>query len=323
MEDLGSGHGVVVDAVRVPGTQQSECSEPKRSPTLAPEHTLPDLDTIWNYQDPEASEARFRALLPRAKEQRAYHIELLTQLARSVCLQRRYDDAHAILDEAEACLTDDLRRPRLRCHLERSRILNDTGHPQASIAQAQKARDIGDEIGELHLTADALHMIAYVVPDDEEAIHWHDVAIEFCEAHVADERMRRWLSTLYINVGDKYEALGRFAEGIDSVNEGIDVAEKLGLTTKVLRARCLLARLHRLDDRLAQAKTMIESVRNAGFAEGWVHEELAECLQAAGKPADAAREFRRAHELFSKDPWYPPTRMERLARIKRLAGEAP
>ncbi len=288
-------------------------------PKVVQEHTQPNLETVWNYQDPEGSEFRFRELTSQANQDRGYHIELLTQLARSVCLQRRYDDAHAILDEAEALLGDRLDRPRLRCHLERSRILNDTGHVEESIEQAQKAIEVGDEIGEHRLTADALHMIAYVVRDDEEAVRLHNVAIEFCEKHVSDLRIERWLATLHINVGDKYEALGRFSEGIESVDRGIGLCEKLGLTTKVLGSRCLLARLHRLDGRLDQAMGIMDAVRKTGFAQGWLHEEFAECLLAAGQREESKAQFRRAYELFSKDPWYPPTQGARLERIKRLA----
>ena len=280
----------------------------------------PDLETAWDYRDPAGSEARFRALLPHAKEDLGYHLEILTQLARSVCLQRRFDDAHAILDQAEALLTATTKRPRLRCHLERSRILNDTGHRQASIEQAEMARSIGMEIGESALTADALHMIAYVVEDDEEAVRWHLTAIEFCEQFPDDERMRRWLATLWINAGDKYEALGRYAEGIDGVTRGIRLAEELGQTSRVLAARCLLARLHRLDERLDEALAIVQEVHEAGFTQGWVHEELGECLLALGREEDSKAHFQRAFELFETDPWYPPTEGARLARIRKLGA---
>ncbi|MCG8419288.1 MAG: hypothetical protein MJE77_15250 [Proteobacteria bacterium] len=279
----------------------------------------PNLETLWDYQDPKRSERRFRQLLPQVKSDRAYHVELLTQIARAVCLQRRYEDAHNILDEAEALLAEGVSRPRMRCHLERSRILNDTGRTEESIAQADRARAIGEELGEHRLTADALHMIAYVVADDEEAVRWHNVAIDFCRKHLTDERIQRWLLTLHINVGDKYEALGRFAEGIDSVSVGIGMAEKLGLTTKVLAARCLLARLHRLDGRLDEAMTIIEEVAKSGFDQGWLYEEYAECLLAAGRKDESTAQFGLAYERFSNDPWFPPTEPARLERIKNLA----
>jgi hypothetical protein len=50
----------------------------------APTTDLPDFDTIWNYDDPAATEQQFRALLPRAGQgdNHSYHAQLLTQIAR-------------------------------------------------------------------------------------------------------------------------------------------------------------------------------------------------------------------------------------------------
>ena len=47
--------------------------------------TLPDFDSLWNFDAPETSEAAFRAVLPVAKSSgdRDYLAQLLTQIARS------------------------------------------------------------------------------------------------------------------------------------------------------------------------------------------------------------------------------------------------
>ena len=47
--------------------------------------SLPDIDSLWDYNDPAATEAQFRALLPRvqAEGDADYEAELLTQLARA------------------------------------------------------------------------------------------------------------------------------------------------------------------------------------------------------------------------------------------------
>ncbi len=45
-----------------------------------------DLESIWNWDDPAASEKTFRALPPSP--------EVQTQIARAQGLQRRFDQAH-------------------------------------------------------------------------------------------------------------------------------------------------------------------------------------------------------------------------------------
>ena len=76
---------------------------------------LPRFDDWWDYNDASATEARFRDLLPAAETagDDAYLAELLTQIARTEGLQRRFDDAHATLDRAAALAPDDAARGRV------------------------------------------------------------------------------------------------------------------------------------------------------------------------------------------------------------------
>ncbi|NWG74818.1 MAG: hypothetical protein HXY24_09470, partial [Rubrivivax sp.] len=55
-----------------------------------------DLDALWNYGDPAASEVRLRAALASAAGDDA--LVLRTQVARTYSLRRRFADAHAELD---------------------------------------------------------------------------------------------------------------------------------------------------------------------------------------------------------------------------------
>jgi hypothetical protein len=54
-----------------------------------------------------------------------------------------------------------------------------------------------------------------------------------------------------------------------------------------------------------------------GELTGYWHEERAECLLLEGDEAGAREHFRRAYDLLSADPWFPPGEHERLARIRR------
>ena len=92
--------------------------------------TPDELDSLWDFDDPDGSERRFRALLPRAHAEQggALLAELLTQIARAEGLQGRFDDADRTLDDAEAALLPGDERGRVRLLLERGRVANTARH---------------------------------------------------------------------------------------------------------------------------------------------------------------------------------------------------
>jgi hypothetical protein len=55
---------------------------------------LPLIDTLWDYDDPWPMETAFRDQVPAAERSgnRSYHAELLTQLARTLSLRRKFDE---------------------------------------------------------------------------------------------------------------------------------------------------------------------------------------------------------------------------------------
>jgi hypothetical protein len=56
--------------------------------------------------------------------------------------------------------------------------------------------------------------------------------------------------------------------------------------------------------------------------DGYVYEELGECLWAMGRKDDARPWFGKAHAVLAKDPWLQRDEAARLARLERLAGGA-
>src|SRR5437762_3493884 len=93
--------------------------------------SLPDFDKLWDYGNPAETERRFRELLPVAEGSGnlAYLLELKTQLARTLGLQRKFEEAHLILDKVEPLLSPEMNRVRVRYLLERGRAFNSSKHP--------------------------------------------------------------------------------------------------------------------------------------------------------------------------------------------------
>src|SRR5215470_13398084 len=87
---------------------------------------LPDIDSLWDFDHPDSTQAAFERVLPqaRASADRDYLAQLLTQIARTQGLQMKFDEATKTLDQAEQTLTPETRVARVRLLLERGRVLN-------------------------------------------------------------------------------------------------------------------------------------------------------------------------------------------------------
>src|SRR5688500_12792231 len=120
-----------------------------------------DFDSLWSYDDPAATEGRFREILPQAIESgdRGYHAELLTQIARTQGLQRQFADAHNTLDRALDILPQATARARIRYLLERGRVFNSSGEPENGRPLFMEAWDLARANGEDNLAVDAAHMV--------------------------------------------------------------------------------------------------------------------------------------------------------------------
>ncbi|TXC67365.1 TraB/GumN family protein [Piscinibacter aquaticus] len=86
---------------------------------MALEAPMPDIHALWDFDDPAASEARFRAAMADATHDAA--LSLRTQIARTHSLRRQFDAAHRELDAVDAELAGAGTEPRVRTLLERGR----------------------------------------------------------------------------------------------------------------------------------------------------------------------------------------------------------
>jgi hypothetical protein len=148
------------------------------------------LRPLWDFDDLDASERRFRAQLEEETTD-AGRAEVMTQLARVEGLRGRYGQCDVLLDEAEGLGGADA-----RVLLERGRRARSSKLPGAGLAQFEQAFELAQASGEDVLAVDAAHMIAIV--SDMEA--WTARGVEIA-ASSDDPGVRYWLGPLYNNVG--------------------------------------------------------------------------------------------------------------------------
>lgn len=284
----------------------------------------PDIDTLWDFGDPAATEVKFRALLPELAGDRAAKAELLTQIARTFSLRRAFETAHELLDEAEALMTSGDSRERVRLLLERGRSHNSAGDKKAARPIFQEAWEMARRVGTDGLAVDAAHMIA-IVETEEGALAWNDKALALAESS-SDPKARKWKASLYNNLGWTHHSHGRFGEALSLFEKALAEREVNGQATETRIARWCVARALRSLERYEEALAIQEALRSeiereALPADGFVHEELAELLHALGR-GGVAEQAHRAHALLSQDEWFVANEAARMRRLEGLMASA-
>jgi tetratricopeptide (TPR) repeat protein len=286
---------------------------------------MPALDDLWDFDDPIASESRFRTAVDAAETggDPAAADEARTQLARALGLRGRFAEGHVILDQVELDHPAE-DRVRVRARLERGRLLRSSGDPAAAAAPFGAAWELARTLGEDGLAVDAAHMLALVDAPPGTAV-WHEDALGLADTS-SDPDARRWRGSLWNNIGwvrfeagDLHGALAAFETALAARREQAKPKE-----TRVAEwcvARCLRT-LGRPAEALAIHERLAVETAAAGEPEdGYGAEEVGECLLALGRESEARPHFVRAADLLGADASLAEHEPDRIARLRRLGQE--
>lgn len=282
---------------------------------------LPDFDSLWDYSHPDQTETKFLELLPQFPEEDPARLELLTQIARAQGLQREFNDAHLTLDQVENQLSIESSRARVRYLLERGRVFNSSKHPEEARPFFEQALTMAQELKEDFYAVDAAHMLA-IVADPASSLDWNLRAIQMAESS-ADEKARGWLGSLYNNTGWSYHDMGDFESALgifqkaESYFGEVRREDRLRIA-KWTVARCLRS-MNRIEEALFKQMALKAEFDSIGSSDGYVDEEIGECLLLLKRESEAKPYFAKAYELLSQDEWMMANEAERMKRMKELS----
>jgi tetratricopeptide (TPR) repeat protein len=285
---------------------------------------VPDFDRLWDFNQPAETEKRFRALLPQAQNSgdRVYHAELLTQIARTLGLQQKFEEAHHLLDSVETMLTEDMKRPRIRYLLERGRVLNSSGAPDRARPLFIEAWEQARQVGEDSYAVDAAHMVA-IVAQGQEALSWNRAALQLAETS-SQERARSWLGSLYNNMGWTYHDMGQYDQALEIFDRALKFREQEGKLDRIRIAKWCIARtlrsLGRVEEALEMQQALLKEAEASNEEPGYTYEELGECLLLLKRESEAKPYFARAYAVLSQDPWLNRNEPGRLQRLQELSS---
>jgi len=288
---------------------------------------LPNFDAMWDYQHPDSTEIVFTNILNGLKDSAEssydaeYHVELLTQIARTQGLQGKFIQAQATLDSVKNMLNENMKIGNIRYLLERGRVFNSSGEWEISKPLFLRAYEFGITNNLDIFTLDAAHMIGMVVPPNEQ-LDWNLKALRIAE-ETTDTNCQSWLGPLYNNIGWTYHDLSKYDQALIYFQKGFDWRTEVGdeqgaRIAKWTVGRCLRS-LQMINEALKlQMELQTEIAENNLPKDGYVFEELAELYLLTNNGELAKKNLKLAYEELSKDRWIATNQPDRLKRLKAL-----
>ncbi len=295
--------------------------------TEHPQTNLPEIDTLWNYGNPKETASKFKELLPIAEKSGStpYHAELLTQLARTQSLQRAFEEAHVILDSVEKMLSEqNMPIPEIRYLLERGRTFNSNNEQDKAVPLFKAAYEKALVINDDNYAIDALHMLG-IADKPSEQLAWNLKAMDLAEK-TGNKKAKGWLGALYNNIGWTYHDMKDYTKALEVFEKSLAWRMEHKDEQGTFIAKWCLGRVYRsltrIEDALDIQKQLAKEIEEKHLdPDGYVYEELAECLFIQGKSEEAKTYYRIAYDTLSKDEWLKANEPDRLKRLEELGGK--
>jgi hypothetical protein len=242
-----------------------------------------DVDSLWDYSNPQLSERRFLDTLNGLHDQ---EIILKTQIARSYGLRGDFAHARSILSELEPGIAKASPEARARYQIELGRTMVSAAHPADSLkatdraaarAAVLKAASIleGTQLDSLRI--DAWQMLAIVETDPAKQLKWLYQALSLAESST-QATAAEWQAALLHSTGLVTHQQHRYDEALywftraEQVRRSKDNQEATWISSWMVG--WTLRYLDRTDEAL-QTQTRLEQERQvAGKPSPFVYDEL-------------------------------------------------
>src|SRR5262249_10530570 len=173
-----------------------------------------------------------------------------------------------------------------------------------------------------YLAIDAAHMLGIAAPRADR-LSWDVEAVAMTE-RTKDPRAKRWLASLYNNIGWHYDERADYARALEYFEKAVPLWGARGDPSALRAAKWSVAHelrsLGRYDEALAVQRGLLAETEKAGEPDGYVFEELGELALAQGDDAAARTWFAKAYKELAKDPSFKANEAVRLERIRQLGG---
>jgi tetratricopeptide (TPR) repeat protein len=256
-----------------------------------------DLTALWDFNQPELSERRFKQALQTANGDDA--LILHTQIARSHGLRKNFDLARQILRDIQPAIADAGPQAQIRFHLEMGRTFASTTHTPAQLtsdARAQARQAYGTALALARaarldgLAVDAIHMFAFLDTAPADQLKWGQAALDVVQASSQPEA-KRWEASVRHNIGYALHQLGRFEDALMQFQQALVLREAGSNANATHVAHWMVAwtlrSLKRHNEALAIQLRLEQTAAAANQPDRHVFEELEILFAEAGDIAKA------------------------------------
>jgi tetratricopeptide (TPR) repeat protein len=234
-----------------------------------------DPRPLWDFDDPGRSGERFLEAAERSEE--PDRTSWLTQYARALGLQERYDQAMRVLDGLHA----ETPEAATYLALERGRVLRSSGRVEESRPHFGRAAATAEAAGLEALHVDALHMVALAAPQEEQ-LALTEQALAVARA-ASDRRARDWDASLLNNIGMSHADAGDFPAALAAFEQALAARERIGDPATIRVARWMIGwtyrNLGRRDEALEIQRALKAELDSVGGSDEYVDQELAELAE--------------------------------------------
>ena len=266
-----------------------------------------DLAPLWDFNQPELSEQRFRAALATASADDS--LILQTQIARTYGLRRDFERAQEILKSIEPQLAAASAEGCVRYELEFGRTLASATHAPDLQTPAVKEQARSRYLRALELAKasqldalaiDAIHMLAFVDTAPTDQLKWGAEALAISLAS-SQPAARKWEASLRNNVGYALHQLKRYDEALAQFRQAVVLRERTADAEATRAAHWMvgwtLRALNRVDEALEIQLRLERECEAAGVPDPYVFDELEALYRAKGDNAQAQRYAERRKQL--------------------------
>jgi tetratricopeptide (TPR) repeat protein len=231
------------------------------------------LRTLWDFDDLDSSERRFREQLDREPTP-AGRAEVLTQLARVEGLRGDFAASARLLDEAEPLAGADP-AANIRLELERGRTYRSSGDVEAAYPLFQSAFRRSIEAHDRYLAGDAAHMCAIATDDRTLQEAWTQRGI--------DEGDPYWAGPLLNNLGWSYFEDREYERALELFERALEARERDAENPAgIAWAQYAIGQTLRMLGRASEAVPMLEQAATTLPRDEEIQTELAAVRAAAG-----------------------------------------
>jgi len=243
-----------------------------------------DISTLWDFNQPEISEERFRSALSTASGDDG--LILQTQIARTYGLRRNFSQAQQILSDIEPQIQGASIETKVRFYLELGRTYSSATHPpesQTTEARAlarsafTRAFELAQDDKLDALAIDALHMMTFVDTTPEEQVEWNRKALTLMQSS-SQPGAKKWAGSLHNNTGYALHLLGRYEDALAEFKLALAAHEQGGNSQNIRIAHWMIAwtlrALGQLEEAIEIQLRLEKECDEAGEPDPYVFEEL-------------------------------------------------